>query len=53
MLRDMKDSSISVERAAELEMAELDDKTVTGVLYSIDAPEFSEEYHRSIRKENA
>ncbi len=53
MLRDMKESSISVERAAELEMAELDDKTVTGVLYAIDAPEFSEEYHRSIKKENA
>ena len=53
MLRDMKDSSISVERAAELEIAELEDKTVTGVFYSIDAPEFSEVYHRSIRKENA
>ncbi len=48
MLRSMKDSSISVERAAETEDAELKDKTITGVIYSFDAPEYAEEYYRSI-----
>ena len=51
MLRDMKDSSISVERAANMEEADLVDKTITGVLFSIDAPEFADEYYRSIGKE--
>jgi 2-oxoglutarate/2-oxoacid ferredoxin oxidoreductase subunit beta len=53
MLRDMKDNSISVERAADLEETELKDKTLTGVLFSIEAPEFSEEYHRSVSKDKA
>lgn len=52
MLRNMKDSSISVERAADMEEAELEDKTVTGVIFSIDAPEYAEEYYRSIEKTN-
>lgn len=51
MLREMKEKSISVERAAGLEQAELDDKTITGVIFSSDEPEFAEEYYRSIKKE--
>ncbi|MGM0689005.1 MAG: 2-oxoacid:ferredoxin oxidoreductase subunit beta [Bacillota bacterium] len=51
MLRDMKDSSISTERAANMEEADLVDKIITGVLFSIDAPEFAEQYYRSIGKE--
>lgn len=48
MLRDLKDKSLSVERAAGKEEEELEDKTLTGVIYSMDMPEFAEEYHRSI-----
>ncbi len=51
MLRDMKEKSISVEKAANLDEAELKDRTVNGVLYAIDAPEFAESYYHSIGKE--
>ena len=53
MLREMKDNSISVEKASSMDTSELEDKTLTGVLFSEEAPEFSEEYHKSINKENA
>jgi len=48
MLRDMKEKSISVERASGMEDEELEDKTLTGVIFNIDAPEYAEEYYRSI-----
>ncbi len=51
MLKEMKENSISVERAAKKDEAELEGKTLTGVLYSVDAPEYSEEYYKSIGKE--
>jgi 2-oxoglutarate ferredoxin oxidoreductase subunit beta len=50
MLREMKETGISVEKASEMSAEELEGKTLNGVLFSIDAPEFSEEYHRSIAK---
>ncbi len=49
MLRDMKEKSIAVERAAEMKEEELEGKTLNGVLFEIDLPEFSEEYHRMIK----
>ncbi len=51
MLRDMKDSSISVERAAGMEEADLKDKKITGVIYNYDVPEYAEVYYRSIGKD--
>ncbi len=50
MLKDLKDNAVSVEKAAAMEPDDLAGKTMSGVLYSIDAPEFSEEYYRSIGK---
>ncbi len=50
MLKEMKESAISVEKAAGMEPEELTGRTLSGVLFSIDAPEFSEEYYRSIGK---
>jgi 2-oxoglutarate/2-oxoacid ferredoxin oxidoreductase subunit beta len=50
MLRDMKEKSISVERSFQMADTELEEKTVTGVIYTLDAPEYSEEYYRSIGK---
>ena len=50
MLRDLKDKSLSVERAAQAEPEELEEKTVTGVIFTVDAPEFTEEYYRSIER---
>ncbi len=50
MLRAMKDNAISVEKASEMNPSELDGKILTGVLYSTEAPEFSEEYYRLIGK---
>lgn len=49
MLRDMKDRSISIERSAEKDTLELQDKIITGVIYCEDQPEYSEEYYRSIK----
>ena len=51
MLKEMKENSTSVERAAKMDEAELEGKTLTGVIYSKDAPEFSEAYYKSIGKE--
>ncbi len=51
MLRDMKEKSISVERASKLGEEELAGKTITGVIFDLEAPEYSEEYYRSISKE--
>ncbi len=50
MLREMKDKAVSVEKASTMDVDELKDKTLSGVIYSVDAPEFSEEYYRSIGK---
>ncbi|MBM4235324.1 MAG: 2-oxoacid:ferredoxin oxidoreductase subunit beta [Firmicutes bacterium] len=52
MLKGMKESSVAVERAAEMDEADLEGKTLNGVLFSIDAPEFSSEYHRMIKKDH-
>ncbi len=48
MLKGMKENAVSVERAGGMEPAELRSKTVTGVIYATEAPEFSEQYHRFI-----
>ncbi len=50
MLKGMKDSSIAIERAKEMDEAELEGKILNGVLFSFDAPEFSSQYHQSIKK---
>lgn len=51
MLRKMKEESVAVERAARMEPAELAGKTVTGVLFVRDDPEYTREYYRLIGKE--
>ncbi len=48
MLREMKNNAISVEKASEMDPSELEGKILTGVIYSTEAPEFSEEYYRLI-----
>jgi hypothetical protein len=51
MLKEMKETGISVEKVPLNGLRKsLEGKTLNGVLFSIDAPEFSEEYHRSIAK---
>lgn len=50
MLKDIKQKSVSVERATKMEEEELEDKSITGVIFSLDAPEYSEEYYKSIGK---
>lgn len=50
MLRNMKESSITAERAAETDIEELEGKILTGVLFTLEAPEFTEEYYRMINK---
>ncbi len=49
MLRDLKENSISIERASKMEESELEGKTLTGVLYESEEPEFAEEYQRFIK----
>lgn len=51
MLKDMKEKSISIERSAGKEESELEGKTITGVIFSYEAPEYAAEYHRFIGKE--
>ncbi len=51
MLKALKDKSISIERAAGKEESELEGKTITGVIYQDDVPEYTAEYYRSIGKE--
>ena len=53
MLKDMKEKSVSVEKAGDMTAEELEDKNVTGVIFSIEAPEFSSEYHRFINERKA
>lgn len=50
MLRDLKEKSVSVEKASGLAEGEISGKNVTGVIYNYSAPEYAEEYHRSIGK---
>ena len=50
MLREMKESGISVEKASAMSAEELEGKTINGVLFATEAPEFSEEYHKSVVK---
>ncbi len=51
MLRDMKEKSISIERAADMDETDLENRTINGVLYSVDAPEYAEVYYHSIGKD--
>jgi 2-oxoglutarate/2-oxoacid ferredoxin oxidoreductase subunit beta len=51
MLREMKESAVSVERAAGLEPADLAGRVVSGVIFVSEAPEYTELYYRSIGKE--
>lgn len=51
MLRELKESSISVERAVGREEAELEGKNITGVIFNLDVPEYTEQYYRSIGKD--
>ncbi len=51
MLKEMKESSISMERAAGKEESELEGKTITGVIYQDELPEYAAEYYHSIGKE--
>ncbi|MEW5783908.1 MAG: 2-oxoacid:ferredoxin oxidoreductase subunit beta [Bacillota bacterium] len=48
MLQAMKDNAVSVERASAVEPPTLDGKIITGVIYSEEAPEYSEQYYRFI-----
>ncbi len=50
MLKDMKENSISIERASRKEQSELEGKTITGVIFDEDVPEFAAEYYNSIGK---
>jgi len=51
MLKELKESSISIERATSKEETELEGKTITGVIYQDEVPEYAAEYYRSIGKE--
>lgn len=51
MLKGLKNSAISVEKASRAEPGSLDDKIVTGVLYAAEAPEYTELYYRTINKD--
>ncbi len=51
MLKDLKENSISIEKAARKEEAELEGKTLTGVIYQDEVPEYSTEYYHFIGKE--
>lgn len=50
MMRDMKERAVSEEKAGTMDSSELAGKIVTGVFYSIEAPEFSEEYYKQVAK---
>ncbi len=50
MLKEMKENSISIERASRKEQSELEGKTITGVLFDEDVPEYASEYYKSIGK---
>ena len=48
MLKALKAESVSIEKAASADEAELNDKIITGVIYSSEEPEFTEEYYQKI-----
>ncbi len=50
MLKAMKENAVSVERAANLSPKEMESKTVTGVIFNKEAPEYSEQYYNLIKQ---
>ena len=50
MLKGMKENAVSVERSLNLDPEELDGKTVTGVIYTRDDPEYCEQYYQFIKQ---
>lgn len=48
MMRDMKERAVSAEKARAMEASELTGKIVTGISYTLEGPEFSEEYYKLI-----
>jgi 2-oxoglutarate/2-oxoacid ferredoxin oxidoreductase subunit beta len=53
MLKSMKEKSISVEKATAMDENELEGKILTGVHFSIKAPEYAEEYYRTVTAEKS
>lgn len=51
MLRALKESSVSVEKASRMDPAELDGKIVTGIIFITAGPEFTAQYYKFIGKE--
>jgi len=51
MMKELKENSISTERAAGKEESELKGKTITGVIFNYDEPEYAAEYYHSIGKD--
>ena len=50
MVRDLKDRSVSVARAAEMTDGERADAIVTGVFVDVDKPEYTEQYARLVER---
>ncbi len=50
MLRGMKESSVPIEKVKDIDNEGDVDTIITGVIFNYDAPEFSEEYHRTVQK---
>ncbi|OQX88573.1 2-oxoacid:ferredoxin oxidoreductase subunit beta [candidate division KSB1 bacterium 4484_87] len=50
MIMDLKKVSVSVEKAAKMEVEELNDKIVTGILMDVDKPEYTERYLKLMEK---
>ena len=44
MIQILKDSTVTIEKAAKLSPEDLEDKIVTGVFVDVDKPEYTEEY---------
>ncbi len=52
MLKAMKENAVSVERASKMDAEALAGKIITGVLFTREAPEFSELYYQLIEQES-
>ncbi|MDZ7260626.1 MAG: 2-oxoacid:ferredoxin oxidoreductase subunit beta, partial [candidate division KSB1 bacterium] len=50
MIRWLKENSVSIQKAANMNEDELEDKIVTGVLVDIEKPEYVEEYEKLIKQ---
>ena len=51
MLTAMKENAVPVERASRMDAAELAGKTITGIIFVTEAPEYTEQYYRFIGKD--